>query len=57
MDQSNSKNYLEADHEYFLCAEEYFKKSSGSFNEKSYAFPRFIPRQSISWVTILRETA
>jgi hypothetical protein len=49
MDQSNPKNYLESEREYFISAQDYFKRGSGSFNEKSYAFPRFVPRQSISY--------
>ena len=49
MEQSNPKNYQESERKYFLSAQDYFLKSSGSFNEKSYAFPRFVPRQSISY--------
>jgi hypothetical protein len=49
MDQSNPKNHLESECEYFISAQDYFRQSSGSFNEKSYAFSRFVPRQSISY--------
>lgn len=49
MDQSNPKNYLEAERDYFLRNQEYFLSSSGTFNEKAYAFPRFVPRQSIAY--------
>ena len=49
MDQSNPKNYLDAEQEYFSRIEEYFAKSNGSFSEKAYSFPRFIPRQALSY--------
>lgn len=49
MDQSNPKNYLEDEHEYFSSAEDYFLNSSGSFNEKIHAFPRFASRQALSY--------
>lgn len=49
MDQSNPKNYLEAEREYFSRIEGYFLNSSGSFTEKAYAFPRFIPRQALCY--------
>jgi hypothetical protein len=49
MDQSNPKNYLEAEHDFFSKIGPYHASSSGSFNEKSYAFPRFVPRQAISY--------
>lgn len=49
MDQSNPKNYLEAEHKYFARIEEYFFRSSGSFAEKTHAFPRFMPRQALSY--------
>ncbi len=49
MDQSNPKNYLEAEIEYFARIEDYFSRSGGSFTEKAHAFPRFMPRQSLSY--------
>jgi len=47
VDQSNSKNYLKSERDYFLRCQDYFLDSSGSFTEKSHAFSWFIPRQSI----------
>ena len=38
MDQSNPRNYIKAEHEYFERIEGYFESSSGSFSEKAYAF-------------------
>lgn len=59
MDQSNPKNYLQDEHEYFSKIEEYFCNSSGGFSEKMYAFPRFVPRQALSYFlardTVYRE--
>ncbi len=49
MDQSNPKNYLQSEHDYFLRCHDYFERSSGSFTEKAQAFSRFIPRQAISY--------
>ena len=49
MDQSNPKNYVQNEQEFFTMLEEYFNSSSGSFNEKMYAFPRFVPRQALSY--------
>jgi hypothetical protein len=49
MDQSNPKNYLDPEKFYFQKIESYFSESSGSFSEKAHAFPRFIPRQSLSY--------
>jgi hypothetical protein len=49
MDQSNPRNYIKAEHEYFERIEGYFESSSGSFSEKAYAFPRFVPRQALSY--------
>lgn len=49
MDQSNPKNYVQAEHEYFSRIEGYFARSSGSFSEKAYAFSRFMPRQALSY--------
>jgi hypothetical protein len=49
MDQSNPKNYLDPEKLYFQKIEPYFWESSGSFSEKAHAFPRFVPRQSLSY--------
>lgn len=49
MDQSNPKNYVKAEHDYFRRIQGYFESSSGSFSEKAYAFPRFVPRQALSY--------
>jgi hypothetical protein len=49
MDQSNPRNYIKAEHEYFERIEGYFERSSGSFSEKAYAFPCFLPRQALSY--------
>jgi hypothetical protein len=49
MDQSNPRNYLDAELEYFARIQGYFEGSSGSFSEKAYPFPRFVPRQALSY--------
>ncbi len=49
MNQSNPNNYIDAEHEYFANIQNYFDRSSGDFNEKAYAFPRFVPRQALSY--------
>jgi hypothetical protein len=49
MDQSNPKNYLPTEHEHFARIGPYFEASTGDFSEKAYAFPRFVPRQAISY--------
>ena len=49
MDQSDPRNYLQAEREYFARIHSYFERSGGSFSEKVYAFPRFVPRQSLSY--------
>jgi hypothetical protein len=49
MDQSNPRNYLETEREYFTRINGYFERSSGSFSEKAQAFPRFVPRQALSY--------
>lgn len=49
MDQSNKKNYLDQEQKYFSQIEEYFLSSSGTYNEKMHAFPRFVHRQAISY--------
>jgi len=48
MDQSNPKNYLTAEQEFFSRVESCFNESTGTFTEKLHAFTRFVPRQSIS---------
>jgi hypothetical protein len=59
MDQSNPGNYIKSEREYFARIQGYFERSSGSFSEKAYAFPRFVPRQAISYFlardTVYRE--
>jgi hypothetical protein len=49
MEQSDSKNYLSSEKEYFLNIENYFNNSSGTFSEKLHAFPRFVPRQYLAY--------
>jgi hypothetical protein len=49
VNQSNPNNYIDAEHEYFANIQNYFDGSSGDFNEKAYAFPRFVPRQALSY--------
>lgn len=49
MHQSNEKNYLSNEKTFFAEIETYFNESSGSFSEKLYAFPRFVPRQALSY--------
>lgn len=49
MDQSDKKNYLHPEQEFFENIEEYFQSSSSSYSEKMHAFPRFVPRQAISY--------
>ena len=49
MDQSDKKNYLLPEQDYFDNIEEYFQSSSSSYGQKMHAFPRFVPRQAISY--------
>jgi len=49
MDQSNINNYIENEVDFYKRIETYFNKSTGTFTEKLHAFPRFVPRQSISY--------
>lgn len=49
MDQSNPRDYIRSEHEYFERIEGNVDYSSGSFSEKAYAFSRFVPRQAISY--------
>jgi hypothetical protein len=49
MDQSNPKNYLDNERAFFAEIEGYYDRSSGNFSEKQYAFPRFVPRQGLSY--------
>ncbi|WP_299074816.1 hypothetical protein [uncultured Paraglaciecola sp.] len=49
MDQSNPKNYLQAENQYFSSINQYFDECSGSYTEKVHAFSRFVPRQAISY--------
>jgi len=49
MKQSNPHNYVASEHEYFDRIAEHAASSSGSYSEKAHAFPRFVPRQSISY--------
>lgn len=49
MDQSDSKNYLSVEQDYFATIEDYFRNSSASYTEKMHAFPRFVPRQALAY--------
>jgi len=49
VDQSNPKNYVESEQEYFARIEAYFSTSSGTYTEKMQAFPRFVHRQALSY--------
>ncbi len=49
MEQSDNKNYLNSEQEFFEEIEEYYRNSTGSYNEKMHAFCRFVPRQSIAY--------
>lgn len=49
LDQSNPKNYLDSEREYFERIGGYFSRSSGTFTEKSHAFARFVNRQALSY--------
>jgi hypothetical protein len=49
MNQSDKNNYVQSEHEYFAKIEEYFLQSSSTYNEKMYAFSRFVPRQALSY--------
>lgn len=49
LDQSNKKNYLLAEQEYFAAIEEYFCNSSSTYTEKMHAFPRFVSRQALAY--------
>jgi len=55
MDQSNQDNYVQSERSYFSSIEEYFNDSSSSYTEKMHAFPRFVPRQSISYLLARNE--
>lgn len=49
MDQSNRKNYLTCEKEYFDRIEESFQLADGSYSEKMHALSRFVPRQALSY--------
>jgi len=49
VDQSNPKNYRKDEEQFFSEIENYFENSSGTFTEKTHAFPRFMPRQALSY--------
>lgn len=49
MDQSDKKNYLHPEQEFFENIEEYFQSSSSTYSQKMHAFARFVPRQAISY--------
>ena len=49
MDQSDAKNYLQSEQSFFSLIEDYFRDSSSSYTEKMHAFPRFVPRQALSY--------
>ena len=49
MDQSDPKNYLKSEEQYFSEIGDYFSESGGTYTEKTHAFTRFVPRQSLSY--------
>lgn len=55
MDQSDVKNYLPTEKEYFSNIEKYFNNSASSYTEKMHAFTRFVPRQAISYFIVRNE--
>ena len=49
MDQSNPKNYLKSEEEYFDRIEEYWQQADGNYSEKMYSLSRFVPRQALGY--------
>ncbi len=49
MDQSNPKNYVQSEHEFYSLIEQYFQSGSAGYTEKMHAFARFVPRQALSY--------
>ena len=49
MDQSNPKNYLNSEKEYFDRIEEYWQQADGNYSEKMYSLSRFVPRQALGY--------
>lgn len=49
MDQSNPKNYVKSEHDFYSAIEQYFQDSSGGYTEKVHAFSRYVPRQALSY--------
>ena len=49
MDQSNLKNYLKSEEEYFDRIEEYWQQADGNCSEKMYSLSRFVPRQALGY--------
>jgi hypothetical protein len=49
MDQSDPNNYKSNEKKYFRAVESYFNTSTGNFNSKTHAFPKFVSRQSLSY--------
>jgi hypothetical protein len=55
VDQSNPKNYLQSEHEFYAEIEQYFHDSSSGYSEKMHAFSRFVPRQALSYFVARNE--
>jgi hypothetical protein len=49
LDQSNPKNYLKSEEEYFDRIEEYWQQADGNYSEKMYSLSRFVPRQALGY--------
>jgi len=49
LDQSNPKNYLESEKEYFYRIEEYWQQADGNYSEKMHSLSRFVPRQALGY--------
>ena len=55
MDQSDERNYLPAEREYFTKIEAFFAKSSDTYIERVNAFTRFVPRQALAYFLVRSE--
>lgn len=55
MDQSNPKNYLDREKQYFDDISAYFSESEGTYSERMHAITRFLPRQSLSYLLARHE--
>ena len=49
MGQSDKKNYLHPEQDFFESIEEYFQSLSSTYSQKMHAFARFVPRQAKSY--------